>query len=88
MHHSITNGLNKLNGSVGIANGMAKLTALNVFDILYDTDRISIIAKKYNISPSTVCAIRSGRSWTHITKLKKLKKTKFKGENYVYIQVQ
>lgn len=50
----------------GIKNSSAKLTESQVLEIRNSTDRNGIIAKKYNISPPTVCDIKTKRSWSHI----------------------
>lgn len=78
MHHSFKSGLNRLTGTIGASNGRSKLNDDIVRSILNDPNGPSHISRKYSISPSTVCDIRAGRSWTHITKLNKVRKCKFK----------
>lgn len=52
--------------SIGQKHGMSKLTAEQVTDIRYSGLTGSELAKKHNITQTTVCDIRKRRSWNHI----------------------
>lgn len=61
-----------LNSHFGEKNTQSKLTADNVLDIVYKRSNetsLSKISSIYGISPSTICDIMKGRSWSHITKI-------------------
>lgn len=62
--HSITTGLRS---AKGIKNSQAKLTEQDVISIRQSSERGYILAKKYNISQSTIVDIKKHRSWTHIS---------------------
>jgi hypothetical protein len=61
--HAIQIGLRTTNGE---KNSQSKVTEKDVLYIRKSKDKGSILAKKFNISHSTICDIRKGRSWTHI----------------------
>lgn len=62
--HSISIGLRS---AKGIKNSQAKLTEQDVISIRQSSERGYILAKKYNISQSTIVDIKKHRSWTHIS---------------------
>lgn len=62
--HSIKIGLRTTNGE---KNSQSKLTEKDVINIRQSNERGYILAKKYNISQSTIIDIRKYRSWTHIS---------------------
>lgn len=51
---------------LGEKHGMSRLKLEQVIDIKTSKDSGIVLAKKYGISPTTVCDIRRGRSWTHV----------------------
>jgi hypothetical protein len=52
----------------GITNGLSKLTEKEVLEIFTNTiDSHSELGRKYKISYNTIIAIRTGRTWKHIT---------------------
>jgi HNH endonuclease len=61
--HSIDIGLRT---TKGVKNSQCKLNEEEVIYIKNSDEKGKILAKKFNISHSTICDIRSGRSWTHI----------------------
>lgn len=61
--HSIKCGLRT---TVGEKNSQCKLSEKDAFNIKYSKEKTSDLSRKYNISQSTICDIRKGRSWTHI----------------------
>jgi hypothetical protein len=61
--HSIDIGLRT---TKGVKNSQCKLKEEEVKFIKNSDEKGKILAKKFNISHSTICDIRSGRSWTHI----------------------
>ena len=71
--HSIKIGIRTTQGE---KNSQSKISTDDVLYIFNSSERNYIIAKKYNISPATICDIKKGRSWTHITKMPNLKKIK------------
>lgn len=71
--HSIEIGLRT---TVGVKNSQVKLTEDSVKLIFSDRRIYKEIAKDYNVSDVTICDIKKGRSWTHITGLVNLKKKK------------
>lgn len=61
-----------LNSHFGERNTQSKLTSNDVLDIVNKRSNgtnLSEISSIYGISPSTICDIMSGRSWSHITKI-------------------
>jgi len=44
-----------------------KLTPKDIIEIRSSTERGKDLAAKYNVSQQTICGIRKGRSWTHVT---------------------
>lgn len=61
--HSFRIGLQTAKGS---KNSQARLTLEQVLEIRNSTDKNGVIAKRYNVSPATVCDIQTKRSWSHI----------------------
>lgn len=61
--HSINIGLRT---TKGVKNSQCKLNEKEVIYIKNSDEKGKILAKKFNISHSTICDIRNGRSWTHI----------------------
>ena len=51
----------------GSRNSQSKLTEDIVIAIFTSNKRTSELSKEYNISQPTICDIRKGRSWTHLT---------------------
>ena len=68
--HSIKIGLRT---AKGIKNSQSKLTEKQVLDIFKDTRTYKEIIKDYKISIPTISNIKTGHSWTHITKEKNRK---------------
>lgn len=62
--HSYTTGLNS---SVGSKNSQCKLTEKEAIEIYNSKARTKDLSIQYNITQSTICDIRKGRSWTHVT---------------------
>lgn len=52
--------------AAGEKNSQVKLTKNEVLAIRNATDRNGVIAKRFGISPATVCDIQKRRSWTHL----------------------
>jgi uncharacterized protein YerC len=71
MLHSYKQGLNTTKGE---KNSQSKLNTEDVVKIFLDDRMYSLISKQYNISISTISDIKRGYSWTHITKMKNIKK--------------
>lgn len=69
--HSISTGLRT---TVGAKNSQCKLSDNLVKQIFYDKRIYKLISKDFGISIPTVCDIKRGYSWTHITGMKNLKK--------------
>lgn len=61
--HSFKTGLQTARG---VKNSQVKLSELDVQQIRESNDRNGVIANQFNISPSTVCDIKSRRSWSHL----------------------
>lgn len=59
----------------GVKNSQSKLNEESVLCIFNDNRMYKEISKDYNISIPTISDIKRGYSWTHITKLKNLKKS-------------
>jgi hypothetical protein len=55
---------------VGIKNGRAKLTDIEVRAIFKDRRSSKILAEKHGVSRVVICNIRRGKSWSHVTRLK------------------
>jgi hypothetical protein len=64
--HSIKLGLRS---AKGIKNSQVKLSEKIILNIFNSTEKNKYLALKYNISQATICDIKKGRSWTHITGL-------------------
>lgn len=62
--HSYATGLNSC---VGAKNSQCKLTEKEAVEIYNSNARTKDLSIQYNITQSTICDIRKGRSWTHAT---------------------
>jgi hypothetical protein len=62
--HAIMSGLRHTRGE---KNSQCKLSEEKVIKIYNSNKRTSELSKEYNISQPTICDIRKGRSWTHLT---------------------
>lgn len=51
---------------VGEANAAAKLTEAQVLEIRASDERSFILARRYGVSPTTICDIRKGKLWAHL----------------------
>lgn len=58
--------VNKGRHPVGSNSPISKLTDEQVEVILTDTSGPTLLAAKFNVSPSTICDIRKKRSWKHV----------------------
>ena len=60
----------KIHGTVlsGEKHGRSKLTESQVLEIFGSSSSLSVLAKRYNVSPSTIAGIRSSRNWSWLTK--------------------
>lgn len=67
-HPEVTKNFRKR--QLGSGNTMAKLTEKQVLEIykLAQTQPLKIVGGKFGIAVSTVCSIKKGRSWKHLTK--------------------
>lgn len=61
--HSILKGLRT---AKGVKNSQSKLSEKDVLLIRNSKEKGSVLAKKLNISQSTICDIQKNRSWKHI----------------------
>jgi len=66
--HAIAIGLRS---AEGIKNSQAKITESDVLLIFSDLRSYSVIANQFNVSVPTICDIKRGNSWTHVTGLPK-----------------
>ena len=71
--HSIRIGLRHTRGE---NNSQSKLNSNTVLEIFNSNKTLSELALKYNVSKSTICDIKRGYSWTHITGMPNIKKYK------------
>ncbi len=68
-NHAIINGLHKY----GEKCSYSKLKEKDVIYILNNTNLSNKeLSKKFNISPSTICDIKSGRTWKHLKRYAEL----------------
>jgi hypothetical protein len=51
----------------GETNSFAKLTNAQAIDIFHSTESSSVVAAKYGVKATTVCAIRAGTRWSKVT---------------------
>lgn len=51
----------------GARHGMAKLTTVRARAVKHSKLATSEAARKFNTTPSTICDIRKGRTWMHIS---------------------
>lgn len=56
----------KKNRTKGDLANNHKLNSKQIMEIRLSSDRPSVIASRYNISPSYVSSIRAGRTWKHL----------------------
>lgn len=61
--HAVAIGLRT---AIGEKNSQCKLSEDDARLIKHSKSGTMELSKKYNVSPSTICDIRKGRSWTHI----------------------
>ena len=61
--HSILKGLRT---AKGVKNSQSKLSEEDVLIIRHSKEKGSVLAKRLNVSQSTICDIQKNRSWTHI----------------------
>lgn len=66
IQHSYDTGIRKGTSHIGERNTMAKLTDKDVLLIKNNNDSVVDLAKKLNVSKSTVYKIKSGIRWQHI----------------------
>jgi len=71
--HSIRIGLRHTRGE---KNSQSKLNRNTVLEIYNSNETLSELSLKYNVSKSTICDIKRGYSWTHITGMPNIKKNK------------
>jgi uncharacterized protein YerC len=69
--HSIKNGLRTTKGE---KNSQSKLNENDVLKIFKDKRTYKEISLDFKISVPTICDIKRGYSWTHITKAKNIRK--------------
>lgn len=70
--------LNKGRGAKGEGAGSSKLTECDVNEILSSEDRNGVLARRFGVSPATICDIQKGRTWCHLWLDKKAPKTEIK----------
>lgn len=58
--------INNINHIYGEKHANSKLTKNQVVDILNSNEKGTVLAKKYNVTPSNICAIRKRKSWNYI----------------------
>lgn len=51
---------------VGSAHHATKITETDVIAIRASTDKLEVLAQRYGMSTSALCAIRAGRTWRHV----------------------
>lgn len=51
----------------GVQIGLSKLTPEQALEIFRDPRSHRVLAKIFDLGPSTVAAIKTGRSWSHVT---------------------
>jgi hypothetical protein len=55
-------------GLKGSDHAMSKLTEDQALEIFHSKEKGADLARRFNVTPTTVCDIRNGRSWTDATK--------------------
>jgi hypothetical protein len=50
----------------GSVHGMSKLTEDNVNEIRLSSEKSTVVAAKFRVSPSTICLIKKRKIWAHI----------------------
>jgi hypothetical protein len=63
----VAKGRGKSVAHLGSDHGMAKLTEETAREILHSTGVARIVAKRFNVSESTVYMIRGRKTWKHVT---------------------
>jgi len=71
--HSIRIGLRHTRG---VNNSQSKLNENDALEIYNSNETLGELSLKYNVSKSTICDIKRGYSWTHITGMPNIKKNK------------
>jgi hypothetical protein len=71
--HSYLTGLNSFQGTVGELNGRSRIDESCALAIFQHKGRTGEVAKEHGVSPSTVCDIKAGRSWCHVTGANRLR---------------
>lgn len=64
--HSYQNGLRVGTDATGEKNTQAKLTEENARSILNSEEKAHYLARKYNVSKSTIYKIKKGDRWSHV----------------------
>lgn len=54
----------------GSRNGASLLSESDVLEIIRDRRIAAIIADEYGVKPSTIAAIRAGKNWNYLTRIK------------------
>ena len=62
--HSIQAGLRSAKGE---KNSQSKLNNQKVIEIFKDNRKYKIISQDYNVNVSTICSIKKGKRWHHVT---------------------
>lgn len=66
--HAVQTGLAaSLKGETNPANKLSEFQVIGIIQDLLNHIPYSVIAKKYNCSKSTVCAIKQKRNWKYLT---------------------
>lgn len=81
--HAVVNG--RVWRCQGEVNPLAKLSNKVVLLIAASKKPGTELAKRYNISPTTICDIKNGKTWTHITGAKRVMKTDIPDETVLSI---
>ncbi len=61
----------RMKGVKGEVHKLSKLTKEKVMDIAFSSQKQRVLAKMYNVSIGTVGGIRIGKSWGHLTGIKR-----------------
>lgn len=62
--HAYENGL--INKKLGDQHHNSKLSTSDILEIRNSSERVYILANKFNISQSTICDIKKYRTWLHL----------------------
>ncbi len=60
--------------SVGVNQSQTKLTEKEVLEIFNSKEGARVLGRKYGVWHNTICAIRNGYTWSHLTGAVKIKK--------------